>query len=203
MLRPVVRRCAIAALAVVALILGCGASDKTDVSTRAADSLLQAAATAKPAASTPIVNDSNILAVLDAASFADSAIGSIAALKGMSADVRDYGAAMMRDHHAMRIAGLELAEKLDIIPQLPPGDPSLQIAATWQDNLIVTPKSFAWDKSYIGGEVTNHEQMLGTLQTALAATQNARVRRLIIQTAARVQEQLDQAKAVQARIASM
>src|SRR4051794_24320424 len=51
------------------------------------------------AATPPQMTDANIAAVLDAANAADSAAGHIASTKATKAEVKEFGRAMMRDHH--------------------------------------------------------------------------------------------------------
>ena len=79
-----------------------------------------APAPAAPAA----LSDPNIVYILDNANMLDSAAGSIAATKGTAADVRDFGKRMMRDHHALRKQGQDLAKKLNVTPEAPANDDS-------------------------------------------------------------------------------
>src|SRR6266581_3217310 len=82
----------------------------------AADTGMAAApATALPAPLT----DANIVFILDNANMLDSAAGAVAATKGTSADVREFGKRMMRDHHSLRKQGQDLAKKLKVTAEAP------------------------------------------------------------------------------------
>ena len=50
----------------------------------------------------------------------DSA-GNMASTKGTNAEVKGFGRDMMRDHHALRKAGQDLAKKLNLTPATPRG----------------------------------------------------------------------------------
>lgn len=201
MLRRVLQRTSFVALATAALISACGKKDQAVDTAAVADSAARAStATTPPPA--PTLTDANILATLDAANVADSSTGALAATKGTNAEVKAFGRQMMRDHHALRKGGLDLAKKLNITPELPPGDNSVASAKAWQDSLNAMPKGADWDKAYIGREVTDHEQVLATAQTALAAAQNPEVKDLITKAAPTVQAHLDKAKAIQAKLAT-
>lgn len=186
------------ALLVAAGLSACSKGDKTADSVKVADSAT-ATATA-PAPATPALTDANIFAVLDAANVADSSDGSVAATKGTSADVRRFGTDMVKDHHALRVDGLALAKKLNVTPEPPPDDNSAAAAAAWHDSLNATPKGAAWDKAYVDHEVTAHEVVLQKAQSALGATQNPDVKALIQKAAPKVQEHLDHAKQIQAKL---
>jgi putative membrane protein len=107
---------------------------------------------------------------------------------------------MMRDHHALRVAGQDLAKKLAVTPEAPAGDNSAAAAAAWNDSLNAMPRGAAWDKAYIDHEVTAHEQVLNTAQTALGATQNADLKALIQKAAPNIQAHLDHAKQIQSKM---
>ena len=62
------------------------------------------------------MTDANIVAILDA-NESDSAFGAMAVKKGKSADVKRFGRLMMGEHHALRVQGQQLAEKLNVTPQ--------------------------------------------------------------------------------------
>jgi putative membrane protein len=206
MSRRALHRTSIAALAAAALISGCGTKDKAQDSARIADSVAAAAAASAPAATTPppapTLTDANIFAILDEANASDSSRGAIAATKGTHADVKAFGKTMTRDHHQMRKAGLDLAKKLNVTPDLPAGDNSVANDKAWQDSLNAMPKGADWDKAYIGREVTYHEAVLATAQTALAAAQNPQLKDLITKAAPTVQAHLDLAKSIQTKIAT-
>lgn len=137
--------------------------------------------------------------MLDGADVADSSAGSVAAKKGTAADVKSFAKDMMRDHHALRKAGQDLAKKLNVTPEMPAGDNSAAVAQAWQDSLNAMPKGAAFDKAYIDHEVTYHEALLNTAQAALAAAQNAELKDLITKATPNIQAHLDHAKSIQSK----
>jgi putative membrane protein len=202
-MHSVMRHTKIAALCTAALAAACAKGDKTADSAKAADS---ASAGAPATAATPATassdswSDPNIMAFLDNANMTDSAAGSVAASKGTNAQVKAFGKDMVRDHHAMRKEGQDLAKKLNVTPEPKPGDTMAADAAAFQDSLNSMPKGAAWDKAYIDHEVAAHEKVLATAQTASGATQNADIKALITKAAPKVQEHLDKAKKIQSTL---
>jgi putative membrane protein len=200
----VMRPIQFAALCATALVAACSKGDKTADSSKAADSSMAAApgapATAPAATAAPALTDPNIIAILDAANMADSSAGSVAAAKGTSAEVKSFGRDMMRDHHALRKAGQDLAKKLNVTPEVPAGDNSVAAATAWHDSLNAMPKGAAFDRAYIDHEVAYHQAVLQTAQTALGATQNADLKALITKAAPNIQAHLDHAKQIQSKL---
>lgn len=182
----------------------CAKSDNKADSAAAADSAAKAAAaTAPPPAPTPPpLTDANIAAILDGANAADSAAGKIASTKGTRADVKEFGRMMMRDHHALRKQGQDLAKKLNLTPALPAGDTSEAAAKHWQDSLNAMPKGAAWDKAYIDHEVSYHQAVIQTAQTAQGAAQNAELKDLITKAAPNLQAHLTKAQDIQSKLSS-
>jgi putative membrane protein len=203
-MHSVMRRTPIALACAAALVAACSKGDKTADSTRTTDSATAAAsatpAPAPAAPAAPVLSDANILAYLDAANMADSAGGSLAATKGTSADVKAFGREMMRDHHAMRVAGEDLAKKLNITPTPAANDTTAAHASKMADSLNAQARGAAWDKAYINEEVAMHESVLANAQTALGATQNAELKNLIQKAAPTVQKHLDRAKQIQSKL---
>jgi putative membrane protein len=197
----VLRRTSFAALCTAALVVACGKGDGTADSAKAADSMAAGTPAANAPAPAPApMSDANILAALDEANKADSTTGSMAATKGTGAEIKAYGRQMMRDHHAMRAEGQALASKLNITPQPAPGDSSAVKDQAVADSLSAMPAGAAWDKFYIDHAVTHHQVVLMTAQNAMSATQNAEIKALLTKAAPIVQEHLDKAKAIQAKL---
>ena len=199
MLRRALCSTTFAAFCAATLVTGCSKGEKTGdtVKTDTAAAAPAAAPTPPPA---PALTDANIAAILDQANMADSAAGSVAVAKGTAADVKTFGKDMMRDHHALRKAGQDLVKKLGVTPALPAGDNSVATAQAWQDSLNAMPKGAAFDKAYIDHEVTYHQSVLNTAQTALGAAQNAELKDLITKAAPNIQAHLDHAKSIQSKL---
>jgi putative membrane protein len=200
----VMRRTPIALACAAALVAACSKGDKGADSARAADSAAAAASATTPAApaaaATPTLTDANIFAYLDAANMADSASGSIAAAKGTNAEVKSFGRDMMRDHHALRVAGQDLAKKLNITPEPAANDTTVAHASKMADSLNAQARGAAWDKAYINAEVAAHESVLANAQAAMNTTQNAELKALIQKAAPNIQAHLDHAKQIQSKL---
>lgn len=143
------------------------------------------------------LSDANIFAMLDEANAADSSEGAIAAAKGTSAQVREFGKQMMRDHHAMRVEGQTLAKKLNIIPQPAPDDNSQAELQKSADLLNNTAKGKDFDRAYIDLQVEDHKAVLDKATKAMAATQTAELKNLIQKAAPKVLAHLDKVEAIQ------
>ena len=189
-------RLAVMALA-VAVLAACAKKDSDNATdTSAASSTAMGADTA--AAPAPSAwTDPNIVALLDEANAADSANGSIAATKGTSSAVRDYGKMMMRDHHTLRAQGAALAKKLNITPSAPGDDPLAPAAQAATNTLNSTAKGKDFDKAYIDGEVDIHKKVLETATTAANTTQNTELKNLIQKAAPLIQAHLAKAESIQ------
>jgi putative membrane protein len=185
------------------LSAGCSKGANNADSAAAADSAAKVAAatpTPPPAAAPAPLTDANIFAILDGANEADSAAGHIASTKGTHADVKAFGKTMMRDHHALRKAGQDLAKKLNVTPAMPAGDTSAVAAQNWQNTLNSTPAGDAWDKAYIDHEVVYHQAVLQTAQAALGAAQDTSLKALITKAAPNIEGHLKQAQSIQAKL---
>jgi putative membrane protein len=155
-----------------------------------------AAAPAAPAALT----DPNIVYILDNANKLDSAAGAVAATKGTAADVRDFGNRMMRDHHALRKQGQDLAKKLNVTPEAPANDDSKAQYDKTMSMLNGAAKGKDFDKAYIDNEVTYHQAVLQTATNAMNAAQNAELKNLIQKAAPAIQGHLDLAQSIQGKM---
>src|SRR5882762_4715706 len=92
------------------------------------------------------ITDPNIVYILDKANAGDSARGRLAATKGTSADIKQFGRLMAGEHHALRAEGVQLAKKLGVTQQAPPDDKSLGEARTEMAKLKAMPRGKSWDK---------------------------------------------------------
>src|SRR5687768_5438622 len=102
-------------LAIIASIVGCSSGgDDADVARSDANAIV--AATPAPSAA---LDDPTIVAIFDAANTADMETGELAAQRGSSKAVRDFGAMLLRDHSAVRQQGRDLADRLGVTPTPP------------------------------------------------------------------------------------
>jgi putative membrane protein len=148
----------------------------------------------------PALSDANIVYILDNANMLDSAAGAIAATKGTNSEVRDFGKRMMRDHHALRQQGQDLAKKLGVTPTPPANDDSQAQTDKTMSLLNGAAKGKDFDKAYIDNEVTYHKAVLETATAAMNAAQNAELKNLIQKAAPALQAHLDMAQSIQAKL---
>ncbi len=173
-------------------------SDTAMVAT--ADTGMKAADTAMAASAAPAMSDANIFYVLDKANMLDSAGGAMAAQKGTNAEVRAFGNMMVRDHHAMRKEGMDLAKKLGITPAAPANDDSQAEMDKAKSMYNGAAKGKDFDKSYIDYQVTDHKQVLEKATAAMAAAQNADLKNMLQKAAPKVQAHLDKAQSIQSKM---
>jgi putative membrane protein len=204
MTRRFLRRTSVAALTAAAFVGACSKGDKSADSAKAADSAAAASAAATPPApaapAAPTLTDANIVFILDQANATDSAAGAVAAKKATKGDVKSFGRDMMRDHHALRKSGQDLAKKLNVTPEMPAGDNSEATAKAWQDSLTAMAAGAAFDMAYINHEIAYHQAVLQTAQAALAAAQNAELKALIQKAAPNIQAHLEHAQKIQSSL---
>jgi putative membrane protein len=148
------------------------------------------------------MTDPNIVYILDQANAADSARGRLAATKGTSADIKQFGRLMSGEHHALRAEGAQLAKKLGVAQQAPPDDKSVSQARTELAKLKAMPRGKSWDKSYITYEVNYHQGILQAAGGLLDAAQNQQLKDLLKESGAVVQKHLDLAKNIQQKLGS-
>lgn len=194
-------------IVLLASILGlsataCDKKSNASVDSMAAKKTADSAMAAMPATppAPPALTDANIVYILDQASAADSARGTAASMKGMSADVKGFGKMMAGEHHALRQQGQALATKLGVAPMAPANDMSVADAQTEMDKLNAEAKGKGWDKAYIDYEVTYHKAVLATATTALGVAQNQELKDLITKAAPILQKHLDRAMEIQSKM---
>lgn len=145
------------------------------------------------------LSDANILALLDEANMADSASAAMALPKARSADVKDFARLMMGEHHALRVQGEQLAQQLNITPQLPANDP-LKPAVQAEADSLQGKTGAEFDRTYIAQEILIHQAVLDLAGKARDQTQNAQLKALITKAAPVIQKHLDRAQAIQQKL---
>jgi putative membrane protein len=194
-------RSKVASLAVAAMaVAACSKKDSGAADTSAASSTMTADTSSMAASSTDAGgswSDANILALLDEANVADSSEGAIAATKGTSAAVRNFGKQMVSDHHKLRVQGEALAKKLKITPSAPADDNISSDAQKEMDNLNSTAKGKDFDKAYIDGQVDDHKTVLALAVKAMDQAQSTELKNLIQKATPTIQGHLDKAEAIQ------
>jgi putative membrane protein len=146
------------------------------------------------------LSDANIVALLDEANMADSASGAYAVTKATSPDVKAFARLMMGEHHALRAQGQQLAQRLNVTPQLPENDPLKPAAEAEMAALKAAPKGQQFDRIYIEQEIGIHRAVLDLAGKAHDAAQNAELKKLIEQAGPVIQKHLDRAQEIQKKL---
>lgn len=183
------------------MLVGCAAACGREAEEQAADTtqsmLYPGRDTAQPA---PPLTDGNILALLDRASFTDSAAAAIAVQKATSSDLRAFARLMIRDHHLLRVEGERVARRLRIVPELPPGDESVAEMETILVMLNGAQRGRDFDKAYADHEVAYHLDVLEAATTAMQIARETEVRAYIQKLAPMLRDHLDRAQELQGRL---
>ena len=147
--------------------------------------------------SAPAMSEGNIFAMLDMANVSDSTGGAMAATKGTHADIKAFGRMMVKDHHALRQQGMDLAKTLNVTPE-PAQDDSLNASSdSAHAALAKAAKGKAWDRAYIDHTVMHHQMVLNRARAARTLTQNAELQALLDKAVPSVQAHLDRAEEIQ------
>lgn len=137
-----------------------------------------AANTPVPAAA-PALDDPTIVAIFDAANTADIETGTLAAERGSSKEVREFGAMLARDHKAVRQQGRDLAQRLGVTPTPPSDDAAARSHAEALESLR-TKRGAEFDRAFLDHEVAYHQGVIDAVtNTLLPAIQNAEVKALV------------------------
>lgn len=181
------------------IVVACAKKDNNGADTTAASSTQATDTSAIGPSSTTagIWTDANIFALLDEASMADSAAGALAATKGTSSAVRDFGKRMATDNHNLRVRAEALAKKLKITPTRPADDNLVADSQKHMDTLNSTAKGKDFDKAYIDGAVEVHKKVLELVTTGFDRAQSTELKNLIQKAAPVIKGHLDLAQSVQ------
>ncbi|HYL30716.1 MAG TPA: DUF4142 domain-containing protein [Gemmatimonadales bacterium] len=125
--------------------------------------------------------DAGILAMLDEANQSDSSAAALAIEKATDAEVKAFAAAMMQDHHALRVKGEQLEKELSLTPQLPAADP---LAPALDDEIVAlraAGEGPGFDRAYVGKETITHQAIMDFAERARRSTPNPQIRAYIDQ----------------------
>ena len=129
------------------------------------------------------LDDPTIIAIFDAANTWDMETGQMAAKKATTADIRDFGAMLARDHRAVRQQGRDLVTKLGVHPT-PPKDFAM---ATQHDAAVRSLRAksgAAFDRAFLEHEVAFHKAVIDAVTTSLLpALQNQEAKALVTKVA--------------------
>ena len=129
------------------------------------------------------LDDPTIVAIFDAANTADIETGQLAAERGHSKEVREFGAMLVRDHKMVRQQGRDLAHQLGVTPTPPADDQGAKDHAAAMAKLR-SLKGDAFDHAFLQHEAAFHESVIGAVKgTLLPAIQNAELKALVVKVA--------------------
>ena len=182
-------------LAALALAAACSTkadqADRQDTAGGAATGAVAATPAASPSA--PALDDATIVAIFDAANSADIETGELAAERGSTKAVRDFGAMLARDHRAVRQQGRDLAQRLGVAPTPPANDPSARAHAEAMATLR-SKQGAEFDRAFLEHEVEFHQNLIDAIQgTLLPAIRNQELRDLVVKVAPAFQAHRDMA----------
>ena len=126
------------------------------------------------------IDDAQIAAIVVTANQVDVDAGRLAAQRGSTATVRDFGALMVKDHTGVNEAAVALATKLGVTPQ--ENDTSRGLLAAGAENVekLKLLNGAAFDRAYVDHEVAYHEQVLRALdETLIPGAQNDELEALL------------------------
>jgi putative membrane protein len=150
----------------------------------------------------PSLDDATIVAIFDNANTVDIETGKLAAERGWTSEVRQFGAMLARDHDMVRQQGRDLAKKLGVTPTPPVGDRSAedQKAVIRRLNSLRGPE---FDRAFLEREVQFHKDVIAAIETKLLpAIENKELKALVVKVAPAFQAHLAMAENLQTRVAT-
>lgn len=150
----------------------------------------------------PALDDATIVAIFDNANTADIETGKLAAQRGHSNEVRQFGAMLARDHQMVRQQGRDLAKKLGVTPTPPSGDQSARDHAAAMQRLS-SLRGPEFDRAFLQQEVVFHETVIAAIEnTLLPAITNEELRAFVVKVAPAFKAHLDMARTLGKQLAS-
>lgn len=130
------------------------------------------------------LDDPTIVAIFDAANTFDIETGSLAAKKGTSKEVREFGAMLSRDHKMVRQQGRDLAKKLNVTPTAPATCGLCVAHEAAMKKLKVAKKGAEFDRAFLEHEAAYHRAVIDAVtSTLLPAIRNAELKDLVVKVA--------------------
>src|ERR1700722_10051605 len=145
------------------------------------------------------LSDATVLGQLAEANQAEIAVGQMALQRTKSSEVRSFARRMVSDHTKMLNAGKAVADSLAVTPS-PPSPDSLPQKTDQETQTLSALTGTAFDKAYMDAQVADHRMVLGLLGKLAAAAQDPRVQSLIAGAQPTVQQHLDRAQSLDAKV---
>jgi putative membrane protein len=150
----------------------------------------------------PALDDATIMAIFDNANTADIETGKLAAQRGHTNEVRQFGAMLARDHQMVRQQGRDLALKIGIIPTPPSGEQSAQDHTAAMRRLSGL-QGREFDSAFLQHEVLFHETTIAAIEnTLLPAITNEELRAMVVKVAPAFKAHLDMARILGIQLAA-
>jgi putative membrane protein len=147
------------------------------------------------------LDDATIVAIFDAANTADIETGQLAAKRGSSKEVREFGAMLARDHEMVRQKGRDLASKLGVTPT-PPADDASAKAHAEAMAMLRTKKGADFDRAFLQHEAAFHKAVIDAVtSTLLPAIDNAELKDLVVKVAPAFQAHMIAAQDLEKKLA--
>jgi putative membrane protein len=148
------------------------------------------------------LDDPTIVAIFDAANTADIETGKLAADRGASNAVRQFGAMLARDHQAVRQQGRDLAKKLGVTPTPPANQASArQHAAAMQQ--LSKLRGTEFDRAFLQHEESFHREVIAAINTTLLpAIKNQELRELVVKVAPAFKAHMEMAQSLSRQLAT-
>lgn len=145
-------------------------------------------------AADPSSSDKTFVNKAAAGGMAEVDAGKMAQEKGQSADVKDFGAMMVKDHTAANdeLAGIAKSQNIEVPAKTDAEHQKME-------DKLSGLSGAAFDKEYINDMVKGHEKML-KLMKGEESSKDAELKAFATKTADTVQMHLDKAKEIQGKL---
>jgi putative membrane protein len=140
------------------------------------------------------LDDPTIIAIFDAANTWDMETGALAAKKGATADIRQFGAMLVRDHRTVRQQGRDLVKKLGVHPT-PPQDFAMATQHAEAMRTLKAKSGAAFDRAFLEHEVAFHKAVIDAVNSSLLpALHNQEAKDLVTKVAPAFKAHMDAAQ---------
>ena len=139
-----------------------------------------AEAASRPGAAAPAPTDPQIAAIVVAANSIDAELGDLAVARGSSAEIREFGKTMSRDHRAVNAQAAALVQRLGVEPEESDISRSLRSDADAFRAELERKTGAEFDRSYIEHEVAFHQAVIDAVdEVLLPNARNAELKQTI------------------------
>jgi len=158
-----------------------------------------ATAGANAGSSTATLADPDIANVIHEVNAGEIAAGKIAQTKASNADVKAYAREMVTAHTALDKKGVKISGQT-AATNAAMRDSVVNANTAMSSQLQSAASGADFDRAYIDGQVTGHQNTLNFLQQAQNQAQNADLKQMITAAIPDVQQHLERARALQSKV---